>query len=686
EKGGLIPWDPNVKNFHLVDLDKDGRKELITVVFTGLARLPRGVLVHTYPEGKLIGKKIIGAALDGSYLGDYDHDGYFELVVQTVAPRNFTYYGGFDDEHSYILVFKLDPVPRIIWWKKMGELWSQPILFYADFNGDGHLEFLSFTWTHSYRPERACLQLMEPGTWRIYFQHTVEEPLVNPFILDVNHDMVPEILAVCSPGEIWLFDYEFTTIQRRRVAQYIKYMTILPDMDDDGVEEIVVSVPEGNLFLGPDLKVKAFLPVDEGQISGIMQRGIGNSPYLICTNKKNNVFFRLVKNRYYLLHRYRDPLLWILGISAILALVFAVNSLRGRHRLLQSVQSLALDTEARGLLLLNPQGQVLLVNQRLRDWFQLPEAHRMRHRPIGKIFDEPELLEFVSELKDPPPRRRETTLFLCLQSHEHMFKIIAEPIPHIRKTLPFWLLIFEDLTSLNALQQVKTWNKMAQRVAHDIKNPLTSILLTLQRLQMEYRDRAPEMSKAFDGFTTRIMERIEFLRRMTRNFMKFVNVEKLNLVETDLNALIEEGCEEIKRGLPPDISLVLKLNPELPVVRLDPEQMQAVIENLVSNAVNAMPEGGKITMVSNFQKNLHLQPNGEGPHDYVVLEVQDTGVGIPESERARLFEPDFTSINEGTGLGLALVKKIIDDHGGYIEVDSEVGVGTAFCVYLPVKS
>jgi signal transduction histidine kinase len=225
---------------------------------------------------------------------------------------------------------------------------------------------------------------------------------------------------------------------------------------------------------------------------------------------------------------------------------------------------------------------------------------------------------------------------------------------------------------------------MAQRVAHDIKNPLSTILLTLQRLQMEYRDKAPEVAAALDTYTARIIDSIEYLRQMARNFMKFVNVEKLNLTDVDLNELVQETSEVIRKELPPDIALELALCQKLPFSRLDQDQIKSVLENLVLNAVNAMPEGGRITVSTKPARALQFDNNAAEPRDYIELEVLDTGVGIPEANLAHIFEPDFSSTKNGTGLGLAIVKKIIDDHGGRIEVQSTPGVGSTFCIYLPV--
>ena len=119
-------------------------------------------------------------------------------------------------------------------------------------------------------------------------------------------------------------------------------------------------------------------------------------------------------------------------------------------------------------------------------------------------------------------------------------------------------------------------------------------------------------------------------------------------------------------------------------VKIDPDAMRSVIENLVSNAVNAMPDGGKITLSSQFLQGLTFPGNEQTVKDYVLIEVSDTGIGIAAADRERLFEPDFTKTEGGNGMGLAFVKKTVDDHGGYIEVESEPGAGTAFCIYVPI--
>ena len=258
--------------------------------------------------------------------------------------------------------------------------------------------------------------------------------------------------------------------------------------------------------------------------------------------------------------------------------------------------------------------------------------------------------------------------------------IHAEPMPGRRGDEGFWVLTLGP--KRDQIEEHRAWGLMTRRIAHDLKNPLTSILLTLQRLQMEYRDRAPGLADDLDSYTTRIEERIEHLRRMTKNVMKFMDVEDSSFAKTNLTAFLDERVPPLRRGLPPDITMECKLADGLPPVSIDGEQMQSVLDNLVANAVDAMPDGGKITLSTFVERNLRISAE-TGPADYVMLEVMDTGTGMAKAERTQVFEPGFTTSETGTGLGLAIVRKIIRDHDGDIEVQSEVGTGSVFSIYLP---
>jgi signal transduction histidine kinase len=367
----------------------------------------------------------------------------------------------------------------------------------------------------------------------------------------------------------------------------------------------------------------------------------------------------------------------LLFFGLLLALLQAQRKLRFAQNLFEK----GIGFRRNPVLLLNPKGQVVQANFRARQLLDLNTASwPLNPKALPDVWAS--FRKFLLNLPYEEPIRQEIQ-FEQKFSGEH-FRAVAEPVSYPKKRLPYWIVFLLNTSTETALENAHAWAAMAQRIAHDIKNPLTSILLTQQRLEMEYKRQNPEKAHLYEPYTRRILNRIEALRRMTRDFMKFVNVEKINPQPTDINALITNFISSDLIEWPSDIQLKTDLSPNLPPVLVDQEQVQTLLENLLSNAINAMPNGGAITIETNVALNLRF-PNENGiAQNYVALEILDTGKGIPAHLREKIFRPFTTSTHLGTGLGLTIVKKIVDDHKGHIEINSEEGIGTSIIVYFPV--
>jgi signal transduction histidine kinase len=203
-------------------------------------------------------------------------------------------------------------------------------------------------------------------------------------------------------------------------------------------------------------------------------------------------------------------------------------------------------------------------------------------------------------------------------------------------------------------------------------------------MQMDYHESETDIDGALDVYVEQIEQQVESLRRSATNVMKFVGAEEQNLLETDLSSFLERKGQKLVADLPDDVELHWDLDDDLPAVSIDREQIASVLENLLYNAVEALPEGGRITVQSQLARNLSLFPGERSTRDYVIVEVMDTGTGMDASTRARAFDPGFTTEGESTGLGLAMVKRIVEEHDGKIELESEPGVGTDIRFYLPI--
>lgn len=236
------------------------------------------------------------------------------------------------------------------------------------------------------------------------------------------------------------------------------------------------------------------------------------------------------------------------------------------------------------------------------------------------------------------------------------------------------VVVFDDLSHLIKAQRMAAWREVARRIAHEIKNPLTPIQLSAQRLRRRYLERFAEDDTVFDECTMMIIKQVDELKNLVNEFSSFARMPASHPSPNDLNAIIaealvlfQEGHKEIAFSFDPDT--------RVPIFSLDREQIKRVLINLLDNAVSANEGQGSISVASSFNPTLQM----------VTFTVADTGCGIPPEDKPRLFEPYFSTKKSGTGLGLAIVSTIISDHNGYIRVKDNYPKGTRFIVEFPLN-
>jgi two-component system nitrogen regulation sensor histidine kinase NtrY len=235
--------------------------------------------------------------------------------------------------------------------------------------------------------------------------------------------------------------------------------------------------------------------------------------------------------------------------------------------------------------------------------------------------------------------------------------------------------VFDDLTHLLKTQRMFAWKEVARRIAHEIKNPLTPIQLSAQRLRKKYMDKLPADSGVFDDCTKTIIRQVEELKILVNEFSSFARMPTASPSPNNLNEIVDEivafyhaGNKSLKISSHTDIAL--------PTLSIDREQMKRVIINLVDNAIAAIDDNGIVSVNTTLDSEKML----------ARLEVVDTGQGIPDEDKLKLFEPYFSTKKSGTGLGLAIVSNIIADHNGYIRVKDNIPTGTRFTIELPIEA
>jgi nitrogen fixation/metabolism regulation signal transduction histidine kinase len=227
---------------------------------------------------------------------------------------------------------------------------------------------------------------------------------------------------------------------------------------------------------------------------------------------------------------------------------------------------------------------------------------------------------------------------------------------------------------LEHTNRLEAWAEMARQVAHDIKNPLTPIQLSAEHLRRVHQDRGEPLSPVLERCVDTILAQVRLLRRISAEFSSFAATPVVRREPTDVGALVREVADSYRAGLDERYTLDVSVAPGLPSLELDRLLIGRAIVNVIENALHAMPSGGRL--------DLGVARQG----DTVVIRVGDTGIGMDDEARARIFEPYFSTKTTGTGLGLPIAKRNVDLHGGSVAVESGHGAGTVVTFTLPVRT
>jgi two-component system nitrogen regulation sensor histidine kinase NtrY len=234
------------------------------------------------------------------------------------------------------------------------------------------------------------------------------------------------------------------------------------------------------------------------------------------------------------------------------------------------------------------------------------------------------------------------------------------------------VVVFEDLSALIKAQKAAAWQEVAQRIAHEIKNPLTPIQLSAERLRKKFFEGAPDFKDIVDQATGTIVKEVSGLKRMVDEFSKFARMPVPVMERQSLHNALNDVIA-LYKGAHRDVEFVTDLDEQLPWLMMDREQMKRVFVNLFDNAVQAMSGKGCLWVATRH----------EAREGRIVIEVADEGVGIQPGDQENLFLPYFSKKKAGTGLGLAIVHRIISDHNGRIRAANHTPKGAIFTIELP---
>jgi len=350
----------------------------------------------------------------------------------------------------------------------------------------------------------------------------------------------------------------------------------------------------------------------------------------------------------------------------------AIQELDRRRTLIETV----LENIPTGVLALDPDGRIARMNRAAREIFGEAAHGAPNLIALAGTDTARDVQHLIRRALRMGSASKE--LVLRLSGRVVHAAVTVSPLG-ARRNHAGYVVVVDDLTELLRAQKAAAWQEVAQRIAHEIKNPLTPIQLSAERLT-RYVARhggdsgAPELVRLVSECAALIEREVETLEALVNEFSRFARFPVARLVPTDPNAIVLSALD-VFRGRLEDVQIRTNLAQGVPLVRADSEMLRRVIVNLIDNAAEAM-EASSI-------RDLELTTRFHAAHDSVEITVADSGYGISPEDKDKLFLPHFSTKDRGTGLGLAIASRVIAEHHGLIHAEDNVPAGARFVIELP---
>jgi two-component system nitrogen regulation sensor histidine kinase NtrY len=323
-----------------------------------------------------------------------------------------------------------------------------------------------------------------------------------------------------------------------------------------------------------------------------------------------------------------------------------------------------LDSVATGIIAFTDELEILSINRAALAMLHI-EAPPPRAR-LGDVLqgDLSPVADALRELTSGRVRTREVTVIV-----DGELRYLELSAARLSGSIePGWVLAMEDSTQLVQAQKLAAWNEAARRIAHEIKNPLTPIQLSAERIAKKFRNADADTPQAIEEGTKIIVAEVSELKRMVDEFARYARMPAVHLRHAQLAEILNQAAS-LYRDVKPGVTVGVDVAPDIELL-MDPEQIRRAVVNLLKNAVEATETG-------------EIRVSARRGAQRVVIEVADPGCGVPDSDKEKLFLPYFSTKGRGTGLGLAIVHRIVNDHDGRISVHDNHPRGTRFEIELP---
>jgi signal transduction histidine kinase len=653
-----------------VTASPDPTRKTLWCVYTStnkpLSNEPRGVAAFDLFSGQCLWHYPTAAWPEAPWTTDIDGDGNSEIFLIANAVGNGVTAGRLSDSLTYLIGLLHDG--SSIWEPRvLGGRASRATLFLADLDRDQREEIVCTFWSARRQTEKSFVELVDPSTGRTIQRREFDETLVQTIQTQpVDYSDKKCIVIATREGDLFLLDGSLQTVLAKHIDGLIQGVAQI-DLGEDGEGDYVVGLAT-NTTMVLDHRFEPLLHFDRHVSLVTTKFGPGGKGMLAVTE---GMQMRLGMAQLIT----RGVPWYVYGIIVLSVVGFLYASYRSLFYF-ELFTNTAKSTRHVATMVLNRQGRVIHANKSLLWMLNLKGEAPKRRRwndYLSEEFHEP----IAAFLRASLTGEKEVEQLLSVKRTDSRVNVMARVLPITAVKLRLGsLVLFDNVAEVIIADRVINWALVAQGLAHEMKTPLSTIWFTLERMRQQLS--GIEEDRVVSQHTASISEELRRLDNYVKGFMKLANLNPPNLQQNDLTSIIKELLQSYCRKLPDSIQIEADFASDPVPTRLDVNLFTVAVSNILDNAVGAMKGKGKLRISTNLAQDLG--------QSRACLTIADTGCGIAESDVPKVFSPYFSRSGGGTGLGLIITKKIIEDHGGTISFTTKERMGTEFVIQFPLSS
>ena len=355
-------------------------------------------------------------------------------------------------------------------------------------------------------------------------------------------------------------------------------------------------------------------------------------------------------------------------------IAFSEKRLKQQNRKIEESRqymAVVLENISAGVISLNRTGEILTINKAAQKMLNLKNSEIINKNYKDVLKGEHlAIARDINEKIASAPDNFEFPLSITIDGSPRHFAVHFNALTNKAGKKIGTVMVFDDLTELEKAQRMAAWREVARRIAHEVKNPLTPIKLSAQRLKRKYSPAINE--EVFTTCTDMIIEHVDLIRNLVNEFSTFAKFPDTTVAPCRIETIVEETVALYREGME-TVEVTTRYDEDIPEIKLDRQQMKQAFINLLDNAVAAINKNGSISITTSFDEILKI----------LTIDIADNGKGLSDKEKTMLFEPYFSTKKSGMGLGLAIVNSIISDHKGMIRVQDNKPTGARFIIEIP---